>query len=205
LKRTGSSLIHELNYSRIPARLGRWIPNGKPDPSVAAGPEEGVDLVLEVRLFVPEAGGGGAALPADQRRDAREREPGVHPPRVRRVAPRGLVTHVGAQEHRVPAPQGLQPLVDHRLRHVAICGRRTTNGGEHGELPPGKRILQARVGEFLLPGHQVREEPGSRSARKSSSFTLPSGDAKRRSKWAPKSASVASTFSTVISPPRLVE
>lgn len=46
-----------------------------------------------------------------------------------------------------------------------------------------------------------------RSARKSSSFTLPSeaasGEAKRRSKWASKSESPASTFSTVISPSSL--
>lgn len=89
--------------------------------SVAASAEEGVNLVLEVRLVVPEAGGGGAILPADQRWHALEPEPGVHPPRVRRVAPSGLVPDVGAQEHRVLALQCLQPLVDHRLRHVAVC------------------------------------------------------------------------------------
>jgi hypothetical protein len=61
-------------------------------------------------------------------------------------------------------------------------------------------------GGELVPGHQVRLEEGSRSARKSSSFTAltpspspsPSPAAKSLSKWPSKSATVASTFSTVI-------
>ena len=69
------------------------------------------------------------------------------------------------------------------------------------------------TGSYLLPGKRnltwagrsrTRGPPGGAAAspcrrRREAS----SGDAKRRSKWAPKSASVASTFSTVISPPRL--
>lgn len=97
-----------------------------------------------MRLLVPEPGGGAAVLPPDQRRDALDPELGVLPPGVRRVAPRGLVPDVGAQEHRVPALQGLQPLVDHRLRHVAVGA--PGEGGAGLAVRQEEQQLQLAVG-----------------------------------------------------------
>lgn len=176
------------------------------------GVDYGVDLVGEVGLVVPEARRRGAILPPDERGDAGEPEPRVSPPRVRRVPPRRLVADVRAQQHHVlllPLRRRLHPVVDHRLRHVAVCTRsnppaaaaiRRSTGG----IPEEK---YHRGGLSCLPGHQVWLEEASRSARKRSSFTLPSASspaAKSLSKWASKSATVASTFSTVMSALRLL-
>lgn len=113
-----------------------------------------------------------------------------------RVPPRGLVADERAQEHHVLA-QRLQLIVDHRLRHVAVCTPPESALDQPAGVGFNNSILREGDG---LPGHQVREEEGSRSARKSSSFSLPpSSPAKSLSKWPSKSATVASTFSTVIS------
>jgi hypothetical protein len=66
-----------------------WIIDSAQPQSVDSREEDGVDPVSE------EPGDGDVLLLLDQRGDALELEPGVHPPRVHRVMPRGLVLDAG--------------------------------------------------------------------------------------------------------------
>jgi hypothetical protein len=72
-----------------------WIIDSAQPQSVDSREEDGVDPVSEVCLVILEPGDGDVLLLLDQRGNALELEPGVHPPRVHRVMPHGLVPDAG--------------------------------------------------------------------------------------------------------------